>query len=137
MLTTSFSCEISLTVRVRGTSSSIPDCRIGAVSMKITSKTSSTSTKGVTLMSESDVCVFPSVSVNAIVPVQQEDRCPAGLARCPASEVCSGSGGFLPPGLTVVPFRRVQKFQSEVIQSFGEFSNPSEKVVVADDRGDR
>ena len=64
-------------------------------------------------------------------------RCRAGLLRCPASDVCSGYGGFLPPGLTVVPFRRVQKFQSEVIQSFGEFSNPAEKVVVADDRGDR
>ena len=55
MLTTSLSWEISLTVRVCGTSRSIPDWRTGAVNMKIIRRTRSTSTKGVTLMSESEV----------------------------------------------------------------------------------
>src|SRR5262252_6953550 len=48
-------------VFVFGTSTSMPDCRIGAVIMKIISSTSTTSMNGIMLISDSDVCVpFPN-----------------------------------------------------------------------------
>src|SRR5579862_1210509 len=50
--------EISFTVCVFGRSTSMPDCRMGAVIMKMTSKTSMTSTKGTILMSARDVPVW-------------------------------------------------------------------------------
>src|SRR5271169_6104113 len=56
--TTTRDSEISLTVLVFGTSTSIPDCRIGAVIMKITRSTSMTSTKGTILISEREVPVW-------------------------------------------------------------------------------
>src|SRR5579864_420818 len=56
--TTTRDSEISLTVLVLGTSTSMPDCRIGAVIMKITRSTSMTSTKGTMLISEREVPVW-------------------------------------------------------------------------------
>src|ERR1700681_295172 len=56
--TTTRDSEISFTVVVLGTSTSIPDCRIGAVIMKITKRTSMTSTKGTMLMSERELLVW-------------------------------------------------------------------------------
>ena len=44
----------------------MPDCSTGAVTIKIISSTSTTSTNGVTLISESDVSVRPLLVVNAI-----------------------------------------------------------------------
>jgi hypothetical protein len=46
---------MALTVLVLGNSTSMPDCNTGAVIMKMISSTSTTSTKGVTLMSDSEV----------------------------------------------------------------------------------
>src|SRR5215470_12071346 len=51
---------ISLTVLVLGTSTSIPDCKIGAVIIKMISSTSTTSMNGTMLISDSDDCVFPA-----------------------------------------------------------------------------
>src|SRR2546423_10528633 len=45
----------------------MPVCKIGAVTMKITSSTSMTSTSGVTLISASAVCVRPRRLVKAIM----------------------------------------------------------------------
>src|SRR5437660_2649292 len=56
-VTTRRSWLISLTVRVLGTSTSMPDCRMGAVIIKMMSSTSTTSTNGTMLISESEVCV--------------------------------------------------------------------------------
>src|ERR1700674_23546 len=56
--TTTRDSEISLTVLVFGTSTSMPDCKIGAVIMKITRSTSITSTKGTMLISEREVPVW-------------------------------------------------------------------------------
>src|SRR6267143_6761563 len=56
-VTTRRSWLISFTVRVFGTSTSMPDWRIGAVIMKIMSSTRTTSTNGTMLISESEVCV--------------------------------------------------------------------------------
>src|SRR5450432_1904906 len=57
MLTTSFCSVISLTVWVFGTSSSMPDWRIGAVIMKMISSTRTTSMNGTMLISDKDDCV--------------------------------------------------------------------------------
>src|SRR5205814_9121508 len=57
MLTTRRSWLMSLIVLVLGTSTSIPDCRMGAVIIKMMSKTRTTSTNGTMLISESEVCV--------------------------------------------------------------------------------
>src|ERR1700744_2559223 len=56
---------ISFTVLVFGTATSMPDCSTGAVIMKITSSTSTTSTSGEMLISASDVRVCPPLVVNA------------------------------------------------------------------------
>src|SRR6476661_2289230 len=48
---------ISLTVVVLGTSTSMPDCRMGAVIMKIMRSTRTTSMNGTMLISESVLCV--------------------------------------------------------------------------------
>src|ERR1700730_6909948 len=55
--TTTRDSEISFTVLVFGTSTSMPDCRMGAVIMKMTRRTSITSTKGTMLISEREVPV--------------------------------------------------------------------------------
>src|SRR5882724_5268479 len=57
MVMTSRCSVISRMVLVLGTSTSMPDCRIGAVIMKMISRTSTTSTNGTMLISESEVCV--------------------------------------------------------------------------------
>src|SRR5712692_3466763 len=56
-VTTRRSWLISFTVRVLGTSTSMPDCRIGAVIIKMTSSTRTTSMKGTMLISDSEICV--------------------------------------------------------------------------------
>ena len=55
MLITRRSSVISFTDRVLGTLTSMPDCSTGAVTMKMISSTSTTSTSGVMLMSEREV----------------------------------------------------------------------------------
>ena len=57
MVTTMRTSVSSLTVFVFGTSTSMPDCRIGAVIMKMISSTSTTSMNGTMLISESEVPV--------------------------------------------------------------------------------
>src|SRR5262245_33815703 len=63
MLTTRRSWLMSLMVLVLGTSTSMPDCRMGAVIMKMMSNTRTTSTNGTMLISESDVCVALPVCI--------------------------------------------------------------------------
>src|ERR1035437_1355809 len=67
MVTTSRCSVTSRTVRVLGTATSIPDCSTGAVIMKITSRTSTTSTSGVMLISANEVRVWPLLLVKATV----------------------------------------------------------------------
>src|SRR5882724_9326597 len=64
MLMTNFCSLISLTVRVFGTSSSIPDCRMGAVIMKMISRTRTTSMNGTMLISDRDDCVLEICGIN-------------------------------------------------------------------------
>src|ERR1700722_20722384 len=65
MVSTSRCSVISFTALVIGTATSIPDCNTGAVIIKITSSTSTTSTRGVMLISASDDRVAPELEVNA------------------------------------------------------------------------
>src|ERR1700730_18562664 len=65
MVMTSCCSVASRTVRVFGTATSIPDCKTGAVSMKMTSSTRTTCPSGVMLMSTMDDLVRPLESVNA------------------------------------------------------------------------
>src|SRR5258707_9638410 len=70
-VTTRRSWLISLTVRVLGTSTSMPDWRMGAVIMKMMSKTRTTSTKGTMLISESEVCVdLESCCIYSDLPIR-------------------------------------------------------------------
>src|SRR6267378_5639015 len=57
METTRRCSVISLTECVLGTSSSMPDCRMGAVIMKMIRRTSTMSMNGTMLISEREVCV--------------------------------------------------------------------------------
>src|SRR5271157_4579244 len=72
MVTTRRCSVISRTVRVLGTETSIPDCRTGAVIMKMTSSTSTTSTSGVMLISASEVRVWPLLLVKATLSLPGE-----------------------------------------------------------------
>src|SRR5579864_7755458 len=63
MVTTTRDCGMSLTVCVCGRSTSMPDCRIGAVIMKMMSSTRTTSTSGTILISDSDVPVCLSCGI--------------------------------------------------------------------------
>src|ERR1700733_15653179 len=65
MVITVRSSVISFTVRVFGTLTSIPDCSTGAVTMKMISSTRTTSTRGVMLISASEVRVWPELAVKA------------------------------------------------------------------------
>src|SRR5271154_3541253 len=64
---------ISFTLRVFGTETSIPDCSTGAVIMKMISRTRTTSTSGVMLISASEVRVWPELAVKATrgLPLQR------------------------------------------------------------------
>src|SRR5664280_631980 len=65
MVSTTRCSVISRTVRVLGTATSIPDCSTGAVIMKMTRSTSTTSTSGVMLISASELRVWPLLLVKA------------------------------------------------------------------------
>src|ERR1035438_10487366 len=74
MVTTRRCSVISFTVRVLGTATSMPDCNTGAVIMKITSSTSTTSTMGVMLMSASELLVWPPLLVKATLCLSSNFR---------------------------------------------------------------
>src|SRR6185437_8987046 len=65
IVTTMRCCVISRTVLVFGTLTSMPDWSTGAVIMKMTRSTSTTSTSGVMLISDSEVRVAPLLAVKA------------------------------------------------------------------------
>src|SRR5512139_145216 len=85
----------------------IPDCIIGAVTMKMTRRTSITSMKGVTLISEREV---------PILPLFDGDR------DCGLSAIESVGD--------------VQEFQSEILHLGDQVLDPVEEVVVGNDGRD-
>src|SRR5580704_3511791 len=109
MITTWRCSVISLTVFVLGTATSMPDCSTGAVSIKITSSTSTTSTRGVMLISASAVCVWPPLLVKATGSL------PGILIR---SERCF--------------FHAVQQFARKVVHARGKVAAACGELVVGD-----
>src|SRR5579859_2093212 len=102
---------ISFTLRVFGTDTSMPDCSTGAVTIKMMSSTSTTSTNGVMLISASEVRVWPLLAVKAT----------RGL---PLHRVLFGADFF----------QAVQQFAREVIHAGTELAQRGGELVVRDDR---
>src|SRR5258707_9914666 len=117
MVTTSRCSVISLTVFVLGTLTSTPDWSTGAVSMKITSSTRTTSTSGVMLMSASADCVRPLLAVKAT----------DGLLNCGSQRRRRGGGDVL---------EGVQNFAGEVVHVRAEFADSRSELIVGDDGRD-
>src|SRR2546425_1622139 len=117
MVITKRSSAISFTVLVLGKSTSMPDCRIGAVIMKMTSSTSTTSTKGTMLISESEVPVWrESCGIGAL----------ALLKFVLLSELA----------LSVILFDLRSHFHCKVIHACGELLDVVQIVVVGNHRRD-
>src|SRR5262249_40561665 len=95
---------------------SMPDCSTGAVNIKITSSTSTTSTSGVILISASEVCVWPLLLVKATrgLPFQWI------LVFCYRKL-----------------FHAVQKFAGEVIHARAKFAAPRCERVESNNCGYR
>ena len=91
----------------------MPDCSTGAVTMKMISSTSTTSTSGVMLMSEREVWVRPLAAVKAITAA------PPGLRRFVG-------------GLRLLALDRVQHLQREVIAAGSKVADRSADQVVGD-----
>src|SRR5215472_6959689 len=115
MVTTRRCSVISLTVRVFGIATSMPDCSTGAVIIKITSSTSTTSTNGVMLISAREDCVLPLLVVKAT----------ANLLRLVARR-----RGVAHRNL----FERVQQFPAEVVGCRCEDADTRGELVVSDNR---
>src|SRR5579871_827305 len=98
----------SFTVFVFGTSTSMPDCKIGAVIMKMMSNTSTTSMNGTMLISESDVPV---------------SRCTVGIA-------------FSPRLRAVKCFDFCDELGGEAVHARRHAANVVKVVVVSDERRD-
>src|SRR5690242_335461 len=92
----------------------MPDCSTGAVSMKITSSTNTTSTSGVMLISASAVCVCPLLVVNATVPFSRV---------------------LISPQFSL--FDAVQQFARKIVHTRREVTAARSELVVGNDRGNR
>src|SRR5882757_815106 len=112
MVSTSRCWVISFTLRVFGTETSMPDCSTGAVTMKMMSSTSTTSTSGVMLISASEVRVWPLLAVKA--------TCGLPLHR------------FL---FWVDLFQAVEQFAGKVVHPGAELAERRGELVVGDDGG--
>src|SRR6202034_2100556 len=113
MVRTRRCCVISLTLRVFGTETSMPDCSTGAVTIKMMSKTSTTSTSGVMLISASEVRVWPVLAVKAT----------RGL---PLHRFLFG-GDF---------FQAVEQLAGEVVHAGAKLAQRCGELVVGDHGGD-
>src|ERR1700722_2014477 len=114
MVSTSRCWVISLTLRVFGTETSMPDWSTGAVTMKMISSTRTTSTSGVMLISASEVRVWPELAVKA--------TCGLPLHR------------FL---FWADLFQAVEQFAREVVHAGAELAQRCGELVVGDDGGNR
>src|SRR5438874_11387176 len=116
ILTTTFCSFTSLTVLVFGTSSSMPDCRMGAVIMKMISRTRTMSMNGTMLISDSDDWVECEI---------------CGINFYPASALEDGSR-------SVERFFNLRgDFQRESVQALRKDANVLQKLIVEDTRGHR
>src|ERR1035438_5085154 len=112
MVTTGMACAVSFTIRTLGTSTSMPNSITWAVSMKIMSRTSTTSTKGVTLISE-----------RAAPPRLREPNPP------PLIEIAMAS-------LSEAAIGQVEELQREVVHARADLADGGAEEVVENGRGD-
>src|SRR5579864_3204743 len=128
MVTTRRSSLISFTVLVFGRLTSMPDCRIGAVIIKMIRSTSMTSTKGTILISEREVPVwrascgmrfYPDLRLNFIRGVG-----------------CMSVGSRHFSLLQVILLDQRRDFHGEIIHARAHFANIMHEVVIGDHRGD-
>src|SRR5271163_779740 len=126
----------SFTVFVFGTSTSIPDCRIGAVIMKMISSTRTTSMNGTMLISESDDPV---------------SRCTCGMVfflpehvagcGCHPEPATAGEGTAFPFSVATSRLRAVNRFnlryklRRKTIHARRDAANSAQVMVVGDHRG--
>src|SRR5215470_3911087 len=116
MLTTGRSLTVSLVVFTAGTSTSMPDSITWAVSIKMISSTSSTSTNGVTLISDS------------AAPPRRPPR-----PRPPLSLVEKATG-HSSPLLLKVALGHIQELDGEVVHARADFLEHVTEVVVENSR---
>src|SRR5271155_1721872 len=100
---------ISFTLRVLGTETSMPDCSTGAVTMKMTSRTRTTSTSGVMFISASEVRVWPELAVKA---------------TCGLPLHCFLFGGDF--------FQAIEQFAGEIVHAGAKLAQRSGELVVCD-----
>src|SRR5579884_998844 len=146
------------TVRVLGRSTSMPDCKTGAVIMKITSKTSITSMNGTMLISESELAVgfiswgianlsFRSFGSPGPQPGYGNHGCRQSAKRLRrASAFVSGFQHRDAASRGPRRHRRAllarhldvrHHFRDEIVHPGGEFADAVEKVVVKNHRRNR
>src|SRR5579863_9602720 len=130
MVTTSRCSLISRTVLVLGTAISMPDCSTGAVIMKITSSTSTTSTRGVMLMSARELWVRPRLLVKATFYLVGRITA-RQLTAAQFASLCGGPGrrrGDGGPCMNLL--ERIQQFAAEVINRRSKDPHPRRELVV-------
>src|ERR1700722_3753840 len=93
----------------------MPDCSTGAVTMKMTSRTRTTSTSGVMLISASEVRVWPELAVKA--------TCGLPLHR-------------ILVGVQTDFFEAVEQFAGKVVHAGGKLAQRRSELVVGDNRWD-
>src|SRR5579862_1435035 len=153
METTMRDSAISLTVLVFGTSTSMPDCRMGAVIIKITSRTSMTSTKGTILISEREVPVWrascgifdffqrENKSLTQRTPSKPRTQSQIGIVFSSLS-LCAKAFRIYSKLLKSSPalarihfFNDRRNFQREAVHARAEISDVMQKVVVGNHGG--
>src|SRR5262249_5964430 len=118
--------EIYFTVLVLGTSTSIPDCKIGAVIIKMIKSTRTTSMNGTILISDSDDCVFPtSCGIEFLTCLLAAYR-PAPRRARPLVIVSVAKSLFHLCG----------DFEGKSVEPLGQISNVANKIVIENDRRD-
>jgi hypothetical protein len=104
----------------------MPDCSTGAVIMKMTSSTRTTSTSGVMLISASDERVWPLLLVKATFCLPRWVR--GSRPAAPRAPVRARERGNL--------FQRVEQFPAEVVHSGSKHADARGELVVSDHGGD-
>src|SRR3954447_13649059 len=137
MVTTSRCSVISFTVRVLGTLTSMPDCSTGAVIMKITSSTSTTSTSGVMLISASEDWVRPLLLEKATLDLMAGITARQFTARYFASLGGHPRRGRSPCRAHLNLFERIQQLPAEIVDGRGKDPHARRELVVGHNRGYR
>src|ERR1035441_9755139 len=160
MVTTGISWALSLMVRTLGTSTSMPNSRTCAVSMKMMSRTRTTSTNGVTLISE--IAGLPRLPDRYPPPLGEKAmgyspklrsailrnssekssmRAPSSRIRdrgvaAPARPVPAAIGGEGHGLLSETALGHIEELERKIVHARAQFADQVAEVVIEDGRGD-